>query len=171
MTEARSKAQAVSQVQARILVVCLGNICRSPMAEGMLRARIEASPFAGRVGLDSAGTGNWHVGHPPDPRAVACVHATGVDIAGLRGRQVRREDFHHFDWILCADRQNLRDVQALAPMRMKQRASLLLEWAGVPGDGEIPDPYTGNERHFEHVRRLLEQAADGVVERLRRELG
>ena len=171
MTEARSKVQAVSQVQARILVVCLGNICRSPMAEGMLRARIEASPFAGRVELDSAGTGNWHVGHPPDPRAVACVHAAGVDSAGLRGRQLRREDFHHFDWILCADRQNLRDVQALAPLRMKQRASLLLEWAGVPGDGEIPDPYTGNARHFEHVRKLLEKAADGVVARLRRELG
>lgn len=163
--------ESQSRVQARILVVCLGNICRSPMAEGILRERIERSRFAGRVELDSAGTGSWHVGQPPDPRAVACVQAAGVDIAGLRGRQVTREDFHHFDWILCADRQNLRDVQALAPMRMKQRASLLLQWAGVPGDGEIPDPYTGNERHFEHVRRLLEQAADGVVERLRRELG
>ena len=171
MTEARSKTQAVSRVQARILVVCLGNICRSPMAEGILRARIEASPFAGRVELDSAGTGNWHVGHPPDPRAVACAHAAGVDIGGLRGRQVTRDDFHHFDWLLCADRQNLRDVRALAPLRMKDRASLLLEWAGVPGDGEVPDPYTGDARHFEHVRKLLERAADGVVERLRRELG
>ena len=164
-------AQAPSLPQARLLVVCLGNICRSPMAEGILRARIERSPFAGRVEVDSAGTGNWHVGHPPDPRAVACIRDAGVDIAGLRGRQVTREDFHRFDWLLCADRQNLRDVQALAPMRMAQRASLLLEWAGVPGDGEIPDPYTGNERHFAHVRRLLEQAADGVVARLRRELG
>ena len=152
-------------------MVCTGNICRSPMAEGILRARIAQSRFAGRVELDSAGTGNWHVGQPPDPRAVACALEAGVDIAGLRGRQVTREDFHHFDWILCADRQNLRDVQALAPMRMKQRASLLLEWAGVPGDGELPDPYTGNARHFAHVRRLLEQAADGVVARLRRELG
>ena len=171
MTEARSKAPAVSQVQARLLVVCLGNICRSPMAEGILRSRIEASRFAGRVEVDSAGTGNWHVGHPPDPRAIACVDAAGVDITALRGRQVTREDFRHFDWILCADRQNLRDVQALAPLRMKQRASQLLEWAGVPGDGEIPDPYTGNARHFEHVRKLLEKAADGVVARLRRELG
>ena len=171
MPEARSSAPAVPGVQARILVVCLGNICRSPMAEGILRARIEASPFAGRVEVDSAGTGNWHVGHPPDPRAIACANAAGVDIAALRGRQVTRDDFHRFDWLLCADSQNLRDVRALAPLRLKQRASLLLEWAGVPGDGEIPDPYTGNERHFEHVRRLLEQAADGVVERLRRELG
>ena len=163
--------EAPSHVQARLLVVCLGNICRSPMAEGILRARIEASPLAGRVGLDSAGTGRWHVGQPPDPRAIACAHAGGVDISGLRGRQVVREDFHRFDWILCADRQNLRDVRALAPRGTEHRASLLLEWAGVPGDGEIPDPYTGSGRHFEHVRRLLERAADGIVDRLRRELG
>ena len=171
MTERRSHVPVPVGVQARILVVCLGNICRSPMAEGILRARIDRSRFAGRVELDSAGTGNWHVGHPPDPRAVACAHAAGVDIGGLRGRQVTRDDFHHFDWLLCADRQNLRDVRALAPLRMKDRASLLLEWAGVPGDGEVPDPYTGDARHFEHVRKLLERAADGVVERLRRELG
>ena len=107
MAEARSAGPAPAQVQARILVVCLGNICRSPMAEGLLRARIERSRFAGRVELDSAGTGAWHVGHPPDPRAIACVGAAGVDIAGLRGRQVTREDFHHFDWLLCADRQKI----------------------------------------------------------------
>ena len=160
-----------SRVQARLLVVCLGNICRSPMAEGILRARIGASPFAGRVEVDSAGTGGWHVGQAPDARAIACAQAAGVDISGLRGRQVVREDFHRFDWLLCADRGNLRDVRALAPAGTGHRASLLLEWAGVPGDGEIPDPYTGTERHFEHVRRLLEKAADGVVERLRRELG
>ena len=158
-------------VQARLLVVCLGNICRSPMAEGIVRARIDDSPLAGRVELDSAGTGDWHVGQPPDPRAIACARAGGVDISGLRGRQVRRDDFQHFDWLLCADRQNLRDLRALAPHGTAHRAALLLEWAAVPGDGEIPDPYTGGDRHFEHVRRLLERAAEGVVHRLGRELG
>ena len=162
---------ARGDVQARLLLVCLGNICRSPMAEGIVRARIGASPLAGRVQLDSAGTGDWHVGHPPDPRAIACARAGGVDISGLRGRQVRPDDFHRFDWLLCADRQNLRDLRALAPRDTAHRAALLLEWAAIPGDGEIPDPYTGTDRHFEHVRQLLERAADGVVQRLHRELG
>ena len=161
---------ATPPVQVRLLLVCLGNICRSPMAEGLLRARIDASPLAGRVALDSAGTGDWHVGHPPDPRAIACARDAGVDIAGLRGRQVVPGDFERFDWLLCADRQNLRDLRALAPPGTAGRAALLLEWAGVEGDGEVPDPYTGGERHFVHVRRLLERAADGVVARLDREL-
>lgn len=154
----------------RLLIVCLGNICRSPMAEGVLRARIEASPLAGRVELDSAGTGNWHVGQPPDTRAIAATKNFGVDIAGLRGRQLASKDYEHFDWLLCADRTNLRDVRALAPDGAQARSALLLEWAGVDGDHEVPDPYTGGEAHFLHVWQLLERAADGVVARLQREL-
>lgn len=150
----------------RLLVVCLGNICRSPMAEGVLRDRIVASPLAGRVELDSAGTGDWHVGRPPDPRAIATAARHGVDISGLRGRQLAQADFHRFDWLLCADRSNLRDVRATAPPGARARSELLLEWAGVPGEREIPDPYTGGNDQFEHVWRLLEEAAAGIVERL-----
>ncbi|WP_309297128.1 low molecular weight protein-tyrosine-phosphatase, partial [Enterobacter hormaechei] len=87
----------------KLLVVCLGNICRSPMAEGALRARLDASPLAGRVQVDSAGTGDWHVGEPPDRRAIACAAGHGVDISGLRARQLHAADFDRFDWILCAD--------------------------------------------------------------------
>lgn len=151
----------------RLLIVCLGNICRSPMAEGILRARLLSEGLAERVELDSAGTGDWHVGCEPDRRAIETAAERGVDIAGLRGRQFTPEDFERFDWILCADRQNLRDVRALAPDdAARERAALLLEWTGVPDASEIPDPYTGGPEHFQEVWNLLEQAADGVVRRL-----
>ncbi|MBB1059410.1 low molecular weight protein-tyrosine-phosphatase [Marilutibacter spongiae] len=154
----------------RLLVVCLGNICRSPMAEGVLRARIEASPLAGQVEIDSAGTGDWHVGQPPDRRAVAKAREHGVDIGDLRARQFAVDDHHDFDWLLCADRANLRDVRRLAPADGARAGSgLLLEWAGLADDPEIPDPYTGGEAQFEHVFRLLDAAAAGVLARLQRE--
>ncbi|MDQ3287387.1 MAG: low molecular weight phosphotyrosine protein phosphatase [Pseudomonadota bacterium] len=151
----------------RLLVVCLGNICRSPTAEGVLRERIDASPLRGRVFVDSAGTGDWHVGQPPDPRAIATAARHGVDIAGLRGRQLCAADFQNFDWILCADRSNLRDVRALAPSECRARIALLLEWAAESGETEIPDPHTGGNDHFEQVWRLLDRAADCAVARLR----
>jgi protein-tyrosine phosphatase len=151
---------------ARLLVVCLGNICRSPMAEGVLRARIEASPIAGQVTLDSAGTGAWHVGQPPDPRAIATAARHGVDIAGLRARQLSRDDFARHDWLLCADRRNLRDVRARGPAEAHSRCVLLLEWAGLATDADVPDPYTGGVQEFEAVWSMLERAAHGVVARL-----
>ncbi len=153
----------------RLLVVCLGNICRSPMAEGILRHRIAASPLAGRIDLDSAGTGDWHVGRPPDPRAIATAARHGIDISGLRGRQVAVQDFRYYDWLLCTDRNNLRDVTALTPDDASARSGLLLEWAGMQGgEREIPDPYTGGSECFEHVWKLLDEAAEGVVARLLR---
>lgn len=153
----------------RLLVVCLGNICRSPVAEGVLRARIAISTLAGQVELDSAGTGDWHVGEPPDRRAIANASEHGVDISGLRARQLAAADFQRFDWLLCADRANLRDVRARAPSQSSARTALLLEWAGIEGLGEVPDPYTGGPAQFEHVYQLLDRAADGVIARLRRE--
>ncbi|WP_144814229.1 low molecular weight protein-tyrosine-phosphatase [Aerolutibacter ruishenii] len=150
----------------RLLVVCLGNICRSPMGEGVLRARIEASPLRGRVLVDSAGTGDWHVGQPPDHRAIATAARHGVDIGHLRARQFRRLDAETFDWLLCADRDNLADVRARIDPALHQRATLLLEWSGVGEGDEVPDPYTGGTHEFEHSWSLLERAADGVVARL-----
>ena len=150
----------------RLLVVCLGNICRSPLAEGALRARIEASPLAGRVVVDSAGTGGWHAGEPPDRRAIACARGHGVDIAGLRARQLRARDFEDFHWLLCADADNLRDVRALAPPGARERTALLLDWAGTLPHGEVPDPYYGDGSHFEGVWQLVDTAARAVVARL-----
>lgn len=152
--------------RTRLLVVCLGNICRSPLAEGALRARIGASPLAGTVDVDSAGTGGWHAGAAPDRRAIACARGHGVDIAGLRARQLRASDFDDFDWLLCADAGNLRDVRRLAPAAARDRVALLLDWAGTGPGEEVPDPYYGDAAGFEHVWRLVDTAAQAVVVRL-----
>ena len=154
----------------RLLVVCLGNICRSPTAEGLIRHRLEAASLADRVTVDSAGTGDWHVGQPPDRRSIACATGHGIDLSGLRARQIGPSDFHGFDWLLCADSANLRDVRKLAPSGASAQSALLLEWAGLD-EREVPDPYTGDAHQFERVWALLERAADGVVARLARELG
>ena len=150
----------------KLLVVCLGNICRSPMAEGALQARLASSPLAGRVQVDSAGTGGWHAGEPPDRRAIACARGHGVDIGGQRARQLSVDDFEAFDWILCADRANVRDVLRIAPATRRDRVALLLDWAGVEADGEVPDPYTGGPEDFRQVWRLVDSAAQAVVARL-----
>jgi protein-tyrosine phosphatase len=153
----------------KLLVVCLGNICRSPLAEGALRARIEASPLAGQVQVDSAGTGDWHAGQPPDPRAIACARGHGVDISMLRARQLKPSDYAEFDWLLCADGQNLRDVSRLAPPSQRAKVVLLTEWAQVHQGCAVPDPYTGGPAEFEHAWRLVDSAARAVVTRLCRE--
>lgn len=150
----------------KLLLVCLGNICRSPMAEGALRHHLERSPLAGQVQVDSAGTGGWHRGEPPDRRAIACARGHGVDIAGLRARQLRDADFAAFDWILCADAANLRDVRQRAPDAARDRIALWLPWAGMEGRREIPDPYTGGSAQFEEVWRLVDEAAARSVTRL-----
>jgi protein-tyrosine phosphatase len=149
-----------------LLVVCLGNICRSPMAEGALRARLAVSPLAGRIRVDSAGTGGWHAGEPPDRRAVACARGHGVDIGGQRARQLSSGDFEDFDLILCADRANVRDVLRLAPSGRRERVALLLEWAGIETGGEVPDPYTGGPEDFQRVWQLVDSAAQAVVARI-----
>jgi protein-tyrosine phosphatase len=151
----------------RLLMLCMGNICRSPMAEGALRARMRAAGLANDVEIDSAGTGGWHAGDPPDPRAIATAAAHGVDIAGLRARKLAIEDFDRFDWILCADRDNLAQAQARKPVTSHGRPALLLEWAGRRVRREIPDPYEGGQRDFDRVWALVDEAATRIVERIR----
>ena len=150
----------------KLLAVCLGNICRSPLAEGALRARLEASPLAGQVQVDSAGTGDWHVGQPPDPRAIDCARGHGVDISMLRARQLHPRDYTEFDWLLCADGQNVRDVLRQAPASHRSKVVLLTEWAQVHQGCAVPDPYTGGPAEFEHAWRLVDSAAQAVVARL-----
>ena len=150
----------------RLLMLCMGNICRSPMAEGALRSRLQAAGLAGDVEVDSAGTGGWHAGDPPDPRAIATAAAHGVDIAGLRARKLVVEDFDRHDWILCADCDNLAQVRHPSSTG-RARTLLLREWAGCDEVVEIPDPYTGGSREFEHAWSLADEAAARIVERLR----
>ena len=151
----------------RLLMLCMGNICRSPMAEGALRARLQAAGLAGHVEIDSAGTGDWHAGDPPDPRAIATAASHGVDIGMLRARRIDSGDFERFDWILCADRDNL--AQLRKPVQGHARPVLLREWAGCAHSLEVPDPYTGGSREFEHAWSLVDEAAMRIVERMRAE--
>ncbi len=150
----------------KLLVVCLGNICRSPMGEGALRARLAEAGLAGRVQVDSAGTSGWHAGQAPDSRAIACARRHGVDIAGLRARPLRPDDFLAFDYLLCADRSNVNDAIKLAPSAQAARAVLWLPWAGVDAAAVVPDPYYGDESAFEHSWSLIDAAASGTVKRL-----
>ncbi|MCR6496433.1 low molecular weight phosphotyrosine protein phosphatase [Thermomonas sp. S9] len=149
-----------------ILMLCLGNICRSPTAEGVLRARLQAAGLDGRVHVDSAGTGDSHLGQAPDPRAIACAAGHGVDISMLRARRLALEDFDAFDLILCADRTILHEARIRKPRTSHAQVELLLEWAGL-GNKDVPDPYYGTARDFEHAFRLIEAAAQGIVERVR----
>jgi low molecular weight protein-tyrosine phosphatase len=147
----------------RILFVCLGNICRSPTAEGVLRA-IAAREFP-RLPLyvDSAGTANYHVGEPPDRRSTAAARRRGYDIANLRARQVARSDFTEFDQVLAMDRANLDELRALAPAATRARVDLFLGSGEVD---EVPDPYYGGVEDFERVLDLCEAGARSLLRTL-----
>ena len=159
-----------SRPEWRILFVCMGNICRSPTAEGMLRKRLEDEGIADRVAVDSCGTGAWHVGQPPDPRALRAATDRGIDLRELRGRQLTVEDFERFDEILVMDSDNLAGALALQPAGSRARVSRLLHYAGQP-DEDVPDPYFGGEAGFLQVLDQLEDAVEGLVASLRQRLG
>jgi protein-tyrosine phosphatase len=145
-----------------ILFVCLGNICRSPLAEAALRAETAARGLD--VEVDSAGTGGWHRGEPPDRRAIAAARRAGVDIAALRARKVTRGDFERFEWIVVLDRDNLADLEALRPAGSRARLSLLLDH--VPGrEGQdVADPYYGGDAHFDETWRDVSAGARGLAD-------
>jgi len=153
----------------KLLFVCLGNICRSPTAEGVMRHRLEAEGLADRVTLDSAGTGAWHVGEPPDPRAAAAAGEQGVRLEG-EGRQVEAEDFDAFDLLLAMDRGNARDLRALAcHPAASEKIRLLREFdleALGAGQLDVPDPYLG-EDGFEHVFAVVDAGCRGLLAELR----
>jgi protein-tyrosine phosphatase len=130
-----------------ILFVCLGNICRSPLAEAAFRA--EAERLGLDVEIDSAGIGGWHVGEPPDPRATAAANRNGIDISHLRARQVRTDDFDRFDHIVALDRKNLTDLRRLQPRGSKAQLSLLLDHVEGREGQPVVDPYYGNDAHFD----------------------
>jgi protein-tyrosine phosphatase len=154
----------------RILFVCMGNICRSPTAEGVMRALVREAGLESQVEIDSAGTGSWHIGHSPDTRATEAARRRGIALEGA-ARQVRPEDFADFDLILAADRENLRELRARAPDdEARSRVRLLREFdpasAGGP-DLDVPDPYYGGANGFEIVLDQVEAACRGVLDALR----
>lgn len=149
----------------RVLFVCMGNICRSPTAEGVFRRALIASGNSS-IHLDSAGTHNYHVGDPPDRRAVAAAKNRGIDLSELRARSVDDEDFAKFDLVLAMDRDNLDILQRRAPEQYQGRIKLVMDFAPLAHTRQVPDPYYGGVQGFEDVLDLLEQAAQGFLREL-----
>lgn len=144
----------------RILMVCLGNICRSPLAEGILSSKTNSTD----IFVDSAGTAGYHVGNPPDPRSVEVAASHGIDISRQRCRRFSQSDFDEFDYIFAMDRENLLHLQDLSRSEADlKKVSLLLEAAGMPEE-EVPDPYYGGEDGFLHVFRMIDRASDRLLE-------
>lgn len=150
----------------RILFVCMGNICRSPSAEAVLRELARRDFPQLQLEVDSAGTHDYHVGEPPDPRSIAAGRKRGYDLAPLRARQVTPEDFARFDWLLAMDAANLSRLRQLAPTGERERARLFLEFAGETSRIDVPDPYYGDTADFELVLDLLEVASQRLLHRL-----
>lgn len=155
----------------RVLFVCLGNICRSPMAEGVFRHFVQQAGYADLVEIDSAGTHAYHVGEPPDPRAQVAAARRGIDISGLRGRQARREDFSRYDYVLAMDHDNHAHLLALCPPGHEHKLRLFLEFATRSAERTVPDPYFGKESGFDRVLDLIEDAATGLLADVRQRLG
>ena len=141
-----------------VLFVCLGNICRSPTAEGMFRALLEKEDLGGQIGVDSAVTGNWHVGGPPDSRAQAAARARGVDLSGQRARQAKKEDFSRFDYVIAMDTDNHFDLSRLCPPGDEEKLHLFLDFAPQLERRDVPDPYYGADGGFEGVLDMIAAA-------------
>jgi protein-tyrosine phosphatase len=152
----------------RLLFVCLGNICRSPTAEGVMRALVQEAGMQDGIGLDSAGTGGWHVGESPDARATEAAGRRGIVLEGA-ARKVRPRDFEEFDLILAMDASNLRDLQRIAPdEQARQKVRLLREWdLTADGDLDVPDPYYGGPGGFDRVLDLVQASCASLLQQLR----
>ena len=155
----------------KVLFVCLGNICRSPSADAVLRKKVIDAGLSELVQVDSAGTAHWHAGEAPDARSIAAGQKRGYDLAVLRARQVTAADFEQFDYILAMDSQNLADLTAIRPSQAKTSALLFLAEFGHTGHQNVPDPYYGKAKDFELVLDLLEPACDALLSDIRQHLG
>lgn len=148
----------------QILFVCMGNICRSPTAEGVVRAHLERAGLTSGVTIDSAGTHDYHIGAPPDARATKAAASRGYDLSDLRARHVTEFDFARFDRILAMDRDNLSLLRQACPAEHRHKLALLLEYSRNFAEREVPDPYYGGADGFEHVLDLIEDAAAGLID-------
>lgn len=164
LTRARPGARFLRMSKNSVLFLCLGNICRSPLAEGIFRAEVARRGLADRFDIDSAGTGGWHAGEAPDPRSVSTARARGVDIAAQRARQLRVEDFDRFDWIVAMDRDNLDTALSRRPASARARVVAFMDFVeGAPEDA-VPDPYYGGPQGFERVYDLLAAGAGPLLD-------
>jgi len=154
-----------------VLMVCLGNICRSPSAHAIMQHKVDAAGLGQHIVVDSAGTGDYHIGKAPDPRSIDAAAQRGYDLRPLRARQVTRDDFQRFDYLVAMDHSNRSNLLRLCDSALQARISLLLEYAGEEaGTLEVPDPYYGAEDGFEQVLDLVERGCEGLLRHLQSEL-
>lgn len=154
----------------RLLFVCMGNICRSPAAEGVMIHRVREAGLTDRVHIDSAGTGGWHAGNQADPRMRKHAQRRGYSLDSI-ARQVRTKDFEEFDLILVMDRQNLSEIRPFNPDgKLMHKVKLFCEFAADREETEVPDPYYGGEQGFEQVLDIVENGCDGLIEMLKNEV-
>ncbi len=146
-----------------VLFVCMGNICRSPTAEGVFRHLVQQTGHCHWVKTDSAGTHAYHIGEPPDRRSQQIALSRGIDLTDLRGRKVIASDFDNFDYILAMDNENYKILKQLCPAGFESKLSLFLDFSKEYSESEVPDPYYGGDRGFEHVFNLVESASQGLL--------
>lgn len=155
----------------KVLFVCLGNICRSPTAEGVFRRLIEREQCHALIGTDSAGTHDYHIGEPPDPRAQQAAARRGIDLSPLRGRQALSEDIERFDYVMAMDRENYANLLAICPVGLEHKIRLFMEYAPGRGEQDVPDPYFGGAGGFDRVLDMIEEAAAGLLADIRERHG
>ncbi len=154
----------------RVLLVCMGNICRSPTAEGVLRCFIKNNNLGDKVEVDSAGTHGYHVGEAPDSRTQRAAAVRGYNLSQLRARKVARQDFDYFDLILAMDQSNLDNLRRLATPEQQERIRLFMDYARSFDDDEVPDPYYGLGHGFDLVLDMVEDASLGLIEEIKKKL-
>jgi protein-tyrosine phosphatase len=150
----------------KVLFVCMGNICRSPTAEGYFKHIVENAGLSDKISTASAGTHAYHIGSPPDNRAQAAASKRGIDLSSLRGRKVESADFSHFDYVLAMDSSNYTDLESVAGGDTT-KLFMFLEFAESYSEKEVPDPYYGGDQGFEHVLDLIEDASQGLLNDIR----
>lgn len=153
--------------KVKVCFVCMGNICRSPTAEGVFTKLAEQEGVLKHIEIDSAGTHAYHVGEPPDSRAQHSAKGRGIDISDLKARKAVAEDFHRFDYVIAMDEDNYRRLEAICPPGLEYKLQLLMSYAPHLEHREVPDPYYGGAKGFEHVLDMVEEAANGLLQEIR----
>jgi protein-tyrosine phosphatase len=152
----------------KVLFVCMGNICRSPTAHGVFRQLVRDEGLAHLIEIDSAGTHGYHIGEPPDRRAIATAARRGIELADLRARRAEPEDFLHYDYVLAMDQENYISLASICPRGMERKLMLFMDFAPELRIREVPDPYYGGPSGFETVFDMVEVAARGLLAHLRK---
>jgi protein-tyrosine phosphatase len=157
-------------MKIKVLFVCLGNICRSPTAQGVFVEKVKQAGLSENILVDSAGTGDWHLGYAPDKRSAAAAKNRGYDLSALRARLVTSDDFNQFDYVLAMDNSNLSDLTIMCPANFTGQLALFLSYTDSYNDTEVPDPYYGDGDGFDLVLDMVEAASDGLLEQIKARL-